>query len=63
MPGHVDARNAPIAAVEHGIAPSDWALPAALSSNNPNDDPDVSSGDGSWCCCCCCCWSGNVTIQ
>jgi len=40
-------------AVEHGIAPSDWALPASITSG----DTDTGSGDGSWCCCCCCCVS------
>ena len=51
MPSKTETREQfEMTAVEHGIAPSDWALPASSTSGG---------GDGSntieiACCCCCC---------
>lgn len=53
MPGNLESSGTfELTATEHGVAPSDWALPASLSSG---DDPDINNGQGAWCCCCCCC--------
>lgn len=61
MPNKVEVKERfEITAIEQGVAPSDWALPASTTTGDGGTD--TSSGDGSWCCCCCCCWDGNVSI-
>lgn len=51
MPSQTETRElSDMIAVEHGIAPSDWALPANLTSGDNEGGNVIEIA----CCCCCC---------